>query len=76
MRGAWQSVNGYWYYFDVNGTMLTGWQKPANDWYYLYDTGGNGGRMGQRSMVSGIISGHLRKMGIYREPWLMEAGKS
>ena len=39
MRGAWQSVNGYWYYFDVNGTMLTGWQKPANDWYYLYDTG-------------------------------------
>ena len=38
-RGAWQSVNGYWYYFDVNGTMLTGWQKPANDWYYLYDTG-------------------------------------
>ena len=39
MSVAWQSVNGYRYYFDVNGTMLTGWQKPANDWYYLYDTG-------------------------------------
>lgn len=38
-QGGWQSVDGQWYYFGVDGTMLTGWQQIDNEWYYLHGSG-------------------------------------
>lgn len=33
--GRWGIVDNLWYYFDVEGRMLTGWQFINNQWYYL-----------------------------------------
>lgn len=38
-RGGWYEIDGQWYYFDVEGKMLTGWQQVSGDWYYLYPSG-------------------------------------
>ena len=41
----WNGLN-YWYYFDDNGYMLTGWQYIGEKWYYLEpDEGNNPGHM-------------------------------
>jgi len=39
----WQQINGYWYYFNASGYMVTGWLKsPASvKWYYLSTTDGS-----------------------------------
>ena len=31
--------NYYWYYFDANGVMLTGWQQIGGYWYYMTSDG-------------------------------------
>ena len=31
--------NYYWYYFDANGVMLTGWQQIGGYWYYMNTDG-------------------------------------
>ena len=31
--------NFYWYYFDANGIMLTGWQSIGGYWYYMNSSG-------------------------------------
>lgn len=37
---GWYKVGDYWYYFDSNGTMKTGWFQDTNGkWYYLDDSG-------------------------------------
>lgn len=33
--GRWGIVDNLWYYFDMEGRMLTGWQFINNQWYYL-----------------------------------------
>ena len=38
-RGGWEIIDGLWYYFDVDGRMLTGWQQVGGSWYYLYPNG-------------------------------------
>ena len=38
-RGRWAEINGYWYYFNVDGIMLTGWQQIGGRYYYLYPNG-------------------------------------
>lgn len=44
----WQQIDGYWYYFNQQGYMKTGWlQSPfSNKWYWLStDSGSTQGRM-------------------------------
>lgn len=36
---GWKKINGNWYLFDYDGTMLTGWQKDGGKWYYLASSG-------------------------------------
>ncbi len=38
-RDTWESIDGYWYYFDVNGGMLTGWQNINGGIYYFHSGG-------------------------------------
>ena len=36
---AWQNIDGYWYVFDENSYMVTGWYWSGEEWYYLADNG-------------------------------------
>ncbi len=38
-RGKWEVLDGLWYYFDVEGRMLTGWQQIGGQYFYLYSNG-------------------------------------
>lgn len=38
-RGGWESIEGLWYYFNMDGLMLTGWQNVDGRYYYLYSNG-------------------------------------
>jgi len=39
---GWLNSGDYWYLFDENGHMLTGWQQQEKNWYYLnIDTSGS-----------------------------------
>lgn len=38
-RGGWETIDGFWYYFDVDGRMATGWQQLGGKWYYLHPNG-------------------------------------
>ena len=49
----WKEIEGKWYYFDVNGYMLTGWIEVDGKWYYcdtsgamLHDTDIDGYKLG------------------------------
>ena len=35
----WKEIEGIWYYFDVNGYMMTGWIEVDGKWYYCDTTG-------------------------------------
>lgn len=40
VRDSWaQAADGFWYLFDENGYMLTGWVERDGYWYYLEPTG-------------------------------------
>lgn len=36
---GWKTVNGSWYYMDLEGIMQTGWMDDGTNWYYLYPSG-------------------------------------
>lgn len=38
-RGGWVQVDEIWYYFDMDGKMVTGWQQVDGDYYYLHNNG-------------------------------------
>ena len=38
-RGGWAYIEGQWYYFNMDGLMLTGWQNINGQDYYLYQNG-------------------------------------
>ena len=38
-RGRWESIEGQWYYFNIEGIMQTGWQLLDNQYFYLYPNG-------------------------------------
>lgn len=38
-KNGWEKINGYWYHFDANGWMQTGWIYIENNWYYLGSSG-------------------------------------
>ena len=38
-RGGWEYINGYWYYFNMDGVMLTGWQQIGDQRYFLHGEG-------------------------------------
>ena len=44
---GWESINGYWYFFDGNGYMQTGWLNLGGTWYYLK----SGGEMASNEWV-------------------------
>lgn len=35
LRGVWEKIDGFWYCFDENGYMKTGWEWWEGGWYYL-----------------------------------------
>lgn len=37
--GAWQLIDGQWYYFKSDGYMNTGWIKVSGQWYYCEPSG-------------------------------------
>lgn len=39
IRGRWEKINHHWYYFDIDGWMLTGWQQIDGRWFYLETSG-------------------------------------
>lgn len=43
VRNDWRKVNNYWYWFNADGTMLTGWQWINGKCYYLTPVQGLGG---------------------------------
>ena len=51
----WQQIDGYWYYFNGYGYMVTGWfQSPASGlWYYLSEDQATLGRMVTNQYVGG-----------------------
>ncbi|MDO4488957.1 MAG: hypothetical protein Q4B67_07730 [Eubacteriales bacterium] len=36
---CWDKIDGYWYYFNNDGTMYTGWLFKDNNWYFLEHNG-------------------------------------
>lgn len=45
-KNGWLTIQDYWYWFDSNGYMLTGWQYLDGRWYYLKPyTGGPQGSL-------------------------------
>lgn len=38
-RGGWGLIDGFWYYFDMNASMMTGWQDIGGYRYLLFDSG-------------------------------------
>lgn len=34
-KNCWEKIDGYWYHFDGNGIMQTGWLNIGGTWYYL-----------------------------------------
>ena len=38
-RGGWELIDGLWYYFNMDGLMLTGWQNVDGRYYYLQPDG-------------------------------------
>ncbi len=46
VRDKWYKVGGYWYHFDANGYMQTGWFLDSDGkYYYLLESGGGMGAM-------------------------------
>lgn len=39
MRNGWLLINHYWYLFDQEGWVLTGWQQKDGKWFYLEESG-------------------------------------
>ena len=38
-KNCWEQIDGYWYHFDGNGIMQTGWLNLGETWYYLNANG-------------------------------------
>lgn len=38
-RGGWSEIDGYWYYFNMDGVMQTGWLDVSGYRYLLHSTG-------------------------------------
>lgn len=38
-RSKWAEIDGLWYYFDGDGSMMTGWQNIGGYEYYLHNNG-------------------------------------
>ena len=38
-KNCWEKIDGYWYHFDGNGIMQTGWIKKAEGWYWTNSRG-------------------------------------
>ena len=38
-RTGWMFIDGYYYYYDDSGEMVTNWQKIDGKWYYFYSSG-------------------------------------
>ena len=36
---CWEKIDGFWYHFDGNGIMQTGWLNLSGTWYYLNPNG-------------------------------------
>lgn len=41
MVTSWRRIDGYWYYFNRDGSMCKGWVKYYDDWYYLDEKDGD-----------------------------------
>ena len=39
-KNCWEKIDGYWYHFDGNGIMQTGWLNIGGTWYYLNPSSG------------------------------------
>ena len=39
-KNCWEKIDGYWYHFDGNGIMQTGWLNIGGIWYYLNPSSG------------------------------------
>ena len=39
-KNCWEKIDGYWYHFDGNGIMQTGWLNIGGIWYYLNPSNG------------------------------------
>ena len=62
---GWQEIGDQWYYFDADGTMLTGWiQDPdrQNCWYYLNASGA----WEQRPAMDDTAACHLMENALIR----------
>lgn len=64
-------ISGYYYYFDSNGWMLTGWQKINSLWYYFTEANGSPPK---GSMVTGMrrINGntfYFSSSGVMQTGW-------
>jgi glucan-binding YG repeat protein len=62
VKNGWELVGSYWYYFDNNGKMKTGWLKWNNDWYYLTPKTGTGSPVTSATgrMATGFCPGIMR----------------
>ena len=54
----WKEVNGTWYFYESDGTKVTGWKEINNNWYYFY---GNG-QMAANTTIDGYTLGADGKM--------------
>ena len=73
-RGGWELIDGLWYYFNMDGLMLTGWQNVDGRYYYLSPTG-RWQWDGPGSVRNGIISGRRKRPGNPWVPWPGQAGR-
>ena len=66
--------NYYWYYFDANGVMVTGWQQINGSWYFLrqsanqYGTGPEGSMLANTSAYINGKTYYFNASGICTNP--------
>ncbi len=72
-QDCWQEIDGYWYYFNLDGVMLTGWQRSEESAFTCM-AAGRWRLAGCGSLTSGIISGRRPRERSRRVPWYLRAG--
>lgn len=70
-KEQWKLIQGYYYYFDARGYMVTGWLNQDGKWYYLKSNGA----MAVGWVQVGSKWYYMNSSGVMQTGWLKTGGK-